>query len=74
MHELNYIHYNMYVIAAKASISPCAATFRLVLGYLISSTEHDCDFRVSEIMNFILYSVGVIFILRWMILKGSNGA
>jgi hypothetical protein len=54
------IYCNMSIIhsiAFSASSSCSAAKFRLVLGCLISDAQHGCDFRASEIMNFILYNL-----------------
>jgi hypothetical protein len=43
--------------------------FTLVVVCLISDTKHTFDFRASDIRNLILYSLGVLFIFRWLILK-----
>jgi hypothetical protein len=56
----------------KASISLYTAMFTLVLGRLISDTLHGCDFRATVIRNLTFYSIGVSFILMWLIIKQRN--
>jgi hypothetical protein len=76
-----YMNLIIYIITCISCVSTAsrhfnsryAAMFRLVLGCLISDAYDSCDFRASEIRNLILYSFGILFIFRWLILREKKG-